>query len=165
MGLLAKPPSCVGCPLAQDMRGYVPDELVDGAEVTIVAQNPGNSEESGQKVVGYEGGRAVVEPHPHAPLIGATGYLMEKDYFPLAGLERGKVSLANVLRCRWIHNGRRTNNLPTGKVLEQAMAHCSVHDNIPSSTRLIIAMGALSWKKFGGPGTVSSWRGFLKPHD
>lgn len=169
--MLPKPHECRECPLWGDGEGFVPDEIVD-APVLILAQNPGADEEAGMKVTGHEyAGRRrvpVKEPYPRgpAPLIGETGYQMEQDYFPVAGLERGSVSLANVLKCRQLVTDarglkKRTNDLPTGKILAQAVAHCTMaHLRVPESTTLIVAMGALSAKFLGCPGSVSAWRGF-----
>ena len=119
------------------------------------------------RVVGHEyAGRRRVpmkEPNPRgpAPLIGETGFQMAQDFFPLAGLERGKVSLANVLKCRQIVAGKRTNDLPTGKRLAQAVSHCTAaHLRIPPGTQLIVAMGALAAEWTGCPGSVHLWRGF-----
>jgi len=162
--------ACKGCPLYGDAQGFVPDELREDARVLILAQNPGADEEAGQRIVGYEyAGRRRVpikEPNPTgpAPLIGATGYDMEHEYFPHAGLERGAVSLANVLKCRQVVAGKRTNDLPTGKLLAQAVAHCTTaHLRIPPRTKLIVAMGGLAAKVTGCPGGISAWRGFTYP--
>ena len=150
-----------------DGQGFVPDELVDTARVLILAQAPGADEEAGQRVAGHEyaGRRRVpvkeLNPQGPAPLIGETGFQMVQDFFPLAGLERGKVSLANVLKCRQIVAGKRTNDLPTGKTLGLAVAHCTAaHLSIPSRTQLIVAMGALAAEWTGCPGSVHLWRGF-----
>lgn len=162
--MLPKPSACQGCPLYGDGKGFVPDERYD-APVTILAQNPGADEERGQRVTGYSGRVALYEPNQRgpAPLIGKTGYDMERTYFPIAKLERGKVSICNVLKCR-VQIPRRTNDLPTGKVLDAALDHCtSAHLRIPPSTRLVVAMGALAWRAMGGPGTITDWRGYLKP--
>ena len=164
--MLSKPSSCKGCPLYGDGKGFVPDEPTDGAEVLVLAQNPGANEESGERIVGYEysGRRRVplTEPCQPAPLLGATGYEMERNYFPQAGLRRGEnVSLANVLKCRLIVNGKRTNDLPKGKVLTAAVEHCTRnHLKIPPSTKLVVAMGALSAAFTGCPGSIHDWRGF-----
>ena len=89
---------------------------------------------------------------------------MEHEYFPHAGLERETVSLANVLKCRQIVAGKRTNDLPTGKVLTQAVAHCTTaHLRIPHGTKLIVAMGGLAAKVTGCPGGGSAWRGVTYP--
>ena len=162
--MLAKPDTCTGCPLWGDGRGFVPDEYIPGAEVLVLAQNPGGDEERGERVVSYAGGKPVYESHPSAPLIGKTGYELSQTYLPIAGLQRGvNVSLANVLKCRLIKNGRRTNDLPTGAVLDQAVVHCTgAHLRIPVGTRLVVAMGALAWKTLGGLGSISDWRGHLK---
>jgi uracil-DNA glycosylase len=162
--MLEKPAGCLGCPLYGDGRGFVPDELVPGAAVLILAQNPGGDEERGERVVGYSGGRPVYETDRPRPLIGKTGYELTTTYLPIAGLTRGKdVSLANVLKCRAVKNGRRGNDLPTGHTLEAAVLQCtSAHLRIPVGTRLVVAMGALAWKALGGVGSISDWRGFLK---
>jgi uracil-DNA glycosylase len=98
------------------------------------------------------------------PLIGPTGFDLETRFLPEAGLVREQVSMHNVLKCRWAKNGRRTNELPGGKVLSQAVAHCmGAHYQLPPTVDLVIAMGGVSWKALGGPGTVTDWRGFLKP--
>jgi uracil-DNA glycosylase len=165
--VLTKPESCKGCPLYQDGKGFVPDRIVDGTEVLILAQNPGAHEESGEQVVGhtYVGRKRVpvVQPNPDgpAPLIGQTGHDMTTEYLPLTGLSREAVSTANVLKCRLIVNGKRTNDLPTGRTLTDAVDHCTrAHLKIPPTIRFVVAMGALATKFTGCPGSVSSWRGF-----
>lgn len=162
--MLAKPAACVGCPLYGDGKGFVPDELVPGAEVLVLAQNPGGDEEKGDRVVGYAGGRPIYQTDTPRPLIGKTGYELTTTYLPIAGLTRGKdVSLANVLKCRAVKNGRRTNDLPAPSVVDVAVAHCTgAHLSIPKSVRLVIAMGALAWQALGGSGSITEWRGFLK---
>ena len=166
--MLPKPAACRGCGLYGDSQGFVPDRLVPDAEVLILGQNPGADEEQGERVVGivYSGRRrvAVKEPNPDgpAPLIGMTGYDMERTFFPLAGLTREGTSLANVLKCRQIVGGRRTNDLPKGKILQEAVTHCTAaYLRIPPTTRLVVAMGALAASYLGCPGSVSAWRGFL----
>ena len=163
-----KPDACQGCVLWGDGQGFVPDAPVEEAQVLVLAQNPGDFEEQGKRIVGYEyAGRRrvpVTEPCSPQPLIGPTGYDMEHDFFPLAGLARGKVSLANVLKCRQIIGGKRTNDLPTGKTLGHAVAHCTAaHLRIPPRTQLIVAMGALAAEWTGCPGSVHLWRGFCFP--
>jgi len=130
----------------QSGNGFVPDELVAGAEVFVLGQNPGEEEEAQGK-----------------PFVGKTGRVMMNTYFPAAGLIRGEnVSIGNVLRCRW----QGTNNLPIGKTLNQAIKHCTLnHLSIPQSTRLIVAQGALALKAVA-PGqtySIQDWRGFLIP--
>ena len=145
--------------------GFVPDELVEGTEVMVVAQAPGEYEERGERVVGFEwaGRRRVplTEPAGPAPLIGPTGWEMAQTYFPLAQLERGRnVSLANVLKCRHIKGGTRTNDLPTGTTRSMAVEHCTTHHfHRPSSVEVVVAMGALAAQWLGCPGKVSEWRG------
>lgn len=148
-----------------DGRGFVPDALVEGAPVLILAQGPGADEERGQRVVGWVTGRPVYETCAPQPLIGRTGAEMERVYFPLAQLERGRnVSLANVLKCR-VQDPRRTNDLPSGPTLTAALSHCTrAHLHLPVGVRLVVAMGALAWRALAGPGSITDWRGFLHPN-
>ena len=143
--MLPKPDGCRGCPL-DGPGSFVPDEIVD-SPVFVLGQNPGADEE--------RAGR---------PFVGRSGQELDNKYLPLAGLERGRVSLGNVLRCRW----KGTNDLPTGVVLRDAVRHCTdAHLRIPPATQLVIAHGALAWKllngKLGEERSISEWRGFLKP--
>jgi uracil-DNA glycosylase len=141
--------------------GWVPDELVEGARVLILAQNPGADEVKGQRVTGYQGPHPVYEPCAPAPLIGKTGYMMEREFFPLAQLERGvNVSLANILKCRLAGS----NDMPTGRVLEQAVKHCTdAYLRIPESVELVVAMGHYAAQFRGCVGSVTKWRGYLVP--
>ena len=128
----------------QTGQGWVPDEIVPGAEVFVLGQNPGEAEE--------DEGR---------PFVGATGRAMIARYFPEAGLERGvNVSIGNVLRSRWNH----ANELPPERILGLAMKHCmEAHFMPPSMTRLVVAQGALAWRAMGQNTRVTEWRGFLAP--
>jgi DNA polymerase len=141
-----KPSSCEGCPLYQSGEGFVPDEVVEGAEVFVLAQNPGSDEEKQGK-----------------PMVGKTGQAMEAKYFPVAGLRRGEnVSIGNTIRCRW----KDSNNLPVGRMLANAVEHCTrAHLKIPASTKLVVAQGALAAKLVSGDPNLSieKWRGFLIP--
>lgn len=146
---MRKPDSCLGCPLYDDGQGFVPDEIVPGAPVDVWLQNPGETEER----------KAV-------PAVGSTGDDLNDKFLPVAGLTRGQdVSVRNVLRCRWRHpgTGKKVNLLPTGKTLQAAIAHCRVHDT-DNGAETAVACGALAWKAFSGPGTVTEWRGFPKPN-
>ena len=145
---MKKPEKCKGCPLYQDGEGFVPDEVVEGALVFVLGQNPGEEEEREGK-----------------PFVGKTGQVMMSRYFPAAGLIRGEnVSIGNVLRCRW----KRSNNLPTGRTLYEAVERCNgVYLHIAPGTKLIVAQGALAVKFLAQDQTLSieKWRGFLLPNE
>lgn len=73
------------------------------------------------------------------------------------------VNVRNVLRCRYtLPSGEKTNKLPGGKALQTAVQHCRVHD-APTNASASVACGALAWKMFDGPGSVTEWRGFPHP--
>ena len=177
---MKKPPGCHGCPFYQDGEGFVPDEYVEGATTLVMGQNPGADEEAGRKVtnLAWQGRRRVptTEPHPPAPYLGTTGYDMERQYFPLAGLVRGEnVSLANPIRCRW----QGKNELPPvgTPLIRQVVEHCQqAHFRPPSSTKLIIAEGTHALYACtgedgaGSPGHrvsmgIDGWRGWVLPYN
>ena len=148
-------PGCRGCPLFGDgSQGFVPDELIENAPVLVMGQNPGEEEEAFGK-----------------PFVGKTGQAMERTYFKLAGLERGKVSIGNALRCRW----QDSNELPplvqpksaaAGKrgQAEEALLHCqNAHGHIPSGTKLIVSQGEYALWSVSRQRSVTTWRGWLVP--
>lgn len=148
-------PGCQGCPLfGNGSQGYVPDELIEGAPVLILGQNPGEEEE--------QAGR---------PFVGKTGRTMETSYFKLAGLQRGQVSIGNTIRCRW----QDSNELPPlatvkqdGSIVEglaeAAIRHCdNAHGHVPSGTRLIVTQGEYALWCATDLRSVTSWRGWLVP--
>lgn len=170
MPCLAKPQTCKSCPLYGDGQGFVPDRLVEGAEVLYLAQNPGADEEAGRRLVAYHGKKdRVYEEVPPQPLIGPTGYTLEHDLLPFAKLRPSQVSYANVLRCRDGHVGKdgrwkKTNEMPKGTRLQEAVACCAQYLSVPSSTKLIVAAGTYSWEWTQGKGhPLKKWRGYCGP--
>ena len=145
--MILKGSGCIGCPLHTRGAMMVPDEMIEGAKVCIVGQNPGAEEEAQGK-----------------PFIGQTGKLLMGTYMPIAGLERGKVSLANVIRCRV--DG--SNELPALKtkdrLAEQAIEHCQrAYFRPPESTRLIVVQGNYALYGLTGELRSTAWRGWLLP--
>ncbi len=147
--MTTKPDSCNGCPLYGDGRGYVGDELREGAAVFIVGQNPGADEEAESR-----------------PFVGKTGRSMEK-FLRDAGLTRDDVSVGNAIRCRW----RGTNELPpiTQTITKDALKHCwAAHGRIPDGTRLIISQGdyaavTLTGETVATGDKSTGYRGYLRP--
>lgn len=146
--MLDKPDGCLPCPLYGDGRGFVPGHFPEGAELMVLGQNPGAEEEN-------EG----------IPLIGATGRTLENDYLPLAGSDPREIAKDNVLRCRWRKPGthKNTNELPTGRILDQAIQCCAQYDYIPDTVELVVVMGVLALRKVSPKLTQHEWRGFLIP--
>ena len=166
--MLSKPEACRGCPFYGDGLGWVPAEINPGSRVLMVAQNPGDMEERGEKVIGYQGKLAITEPHPPAPLIGPTGFYQDREYLPIAGMTRQDASYDNAIRCRPDH----TNNLPplTNPQMREALRHCSdAYYEMPSDTELIVAQGeyamyALTQQGMEKGHKISDWRGYILPH-
>jgi uracil-DNA glycosylase family 4 len=146
-----KPESCKGCPFYQDGNGFVPDELRETA-VMIYGQNPGREEEEQAK-----------------PFVGKTGALMEKDFFPIAGLTRDTVSLGNAIRCRV----GQSNEVPPidHTATRDALAHChTAHFKLPEKTKLIVSQGEYALYALTQEGAakfhkVSDWRGYVLPFE
>jgi len=157
-----KPDSCHGCPLYGDGKGFVPDTLNEQAEVMVMAQNPGEDEELGRRVTGYQYGQATYEETTPRPLIGKTGYAWETQYLPSSGRDRQEVSCGNVLKCRYKHH----NDLPplASPIVKQALQHCkTAHFKLPPKTKLIVAMGEYALFSLTGESNVSAWRGYMLP--
>ncbi len=144
--MLKKPDECQTCVLFGDGVGFCPDDPDTGQEVVVLGQAPG-AEEEAQGI----------------PFVGKTGEMLLNEFFPRAGLVRGvNARCANVIKCRGIKDGKRTNNLPPDRLLRQAMDHCTRAHLKLGAPMVVVACGALSWKAMGGEGTISEWRGFLK---
>lgn len=164
---LKKPAACEGCPLYQDGYGFVPDRYVN-SEVMILAQNPGADEEAGERLVGRNGDAKILEPAPHQPLIGDTGYHLDRTWLPRAGLTRDEVSLTNAVRCRW----KGTNELPplSSALGREIVQTCMTrHFKPPAETRVVMAMGDVAlyaatgvnvWKEYS---KIGDWRGWVLP--
>lgn len=181
--MIAKPSTCRGCPLYGDGKGFVPDLIVPGAKLTILAMSPGKHDEKGQRMIGYDAKHPLYEQVEPQPLIGVTGYQLRETYLPLTGEK--EASLCHVLKCRYQVNGKRVDFLPKGETLKSAMSHCTTaHLNIPAMTNLVVTMGGPAFeytqptlskthrasskpsmkegeKVTGGP--IEKWRGFLGP--
>ncbi len=125
----------------QTGRGWVPDEIIPGAPVLTLFQNPGAEEE-------IEG----------RPTVGKTGQWVARHLHPPAGLTRGvNVNIANVLKCRW----RGGNSLPPEPVLTQALEHCtSAYLRVPEGVEVVVACGELAHRYVGARvvGMVHVWR-------
>ena len=143
--MLPKPKSCEGCPAYGDGRGFVPDELVEGAPLLLMFQNPGDAEEEQGK-----------------PLVGRTGQMMERSFFPLINVQRGEVSLGNAFRCRWQH----TNKMPPPDKLRPTLEHCTrAHHRVPSGTQAVLASGEVAAQAMTGlTADFSGWRGYALPY-
>lgn len=167
--LLTKPDTCVGCPLYGDGKGFVPDKIVPRSKLVVLSQNPGEDEEKGRRLTGYVTAPPrrqvpVYETCEHQPLVGKTGWEWERSYLPQTGLDRSEVSLANVLKCRWQHNGKRTNDLPDGAIYKQAVEHCTrSHLRLPASTDVVVAHGAAALDVTHPGFKITEWRGFRLP--
>lgn len=177
MSLLPKPDSCRGCPGYQTGVGFVPDEIREQAPVLLMAQNPGQSEERGQRITGWSRGAPLMESCAPGPMLGPTGYQLNTRHLPQAGLTREDCSLGNVLRCRW----KNSNDMPPPTIAREMISHCQrVHGRIPEGTKLVVALGGpAAWALTGkcslsekehddtrsdeSGNTLTQWRGYLAP--
>lgn len=176
--MLPKGPGCRGCPAESWGPYFVPDEVNPDAQVIVVAQNPGDSEERGQKFAGWGGGGERWQGHPPTPLIGKSGWELDETYLPLAGLDRETVECRNVLRCRY----RGSNELPplVGNTVRDAIRHCQrAYWREPVPGQRLVGLGAYAlWAltgEFGAEGAeedddaranrgIDGWRGWTLPY-
>lgn len=125
----------------------MPDEVNASAPLTIIAQNPGQNEE--------EQGR---------PLAGWSGQTVEMSLGKY-GIKRSDCTLANVLKCRWQHK----DALPGGKLLSQAVEHCTRAYLFPMlktvKSNLTVLMGDLALNRLTGKVGIESWRGSVFMQD
>lgn len=130
-----KPDTCETCPFFADGEGFVPDTIVDRAEVAIVDGTPSAEDVKNEEAWSGYGSRDV-----------------EKRFFGRAGLERGAVSVMHVIRCRG------PMSRPT--IVADAAQHCRVHDVRMSDVRLVVYVGDVALRYAGGiDGTCEDWRG------
>jgi len=85
---------------------------------------------------------------------------MNETFLPAAGLQRSEVSVGNVLRCRW----QKDNKLPPEGILKVAIEQCRQYLDIPETTELIVAQGALAWRALNQVGSITEWRGYVGPN-
>ena len=163
MSRVLKGLGCGGCPFEHASKWMVPDEVVEETTVFALAQNPGANEEAGKKIVGWQGSQPLEEDSPPRPFLGKGGWDLDRYFLPMAGLERGQISLGHTIRCRL----GATNDLhvkPT--VLAATAAHCErAYLRIPNATRLIVSVGATAWNHTQGRSDlgVYDWRGHVGP--
>lgn len=172
-----KPEACRGCPFYSKSKYYVPDMLVPGATIILLAQNPGVNEENGHLLLerNWVASKPVdiTQDVPPQPLIGATGKLLNEKFLPLSGLTRKQVSVGNMIRCRPGHGldmasdelPKLTNkmNLATSQAeVVKAIRHCkAAHFILPSSVKTIIAMGNYAFYGLTGHMDIINWRGYV----
>ncbi len=176
--MIPKPPACIGCPAYTWGPSYVPDEEDHSQHVIVLAQNPGESEEKGRRFLGWSGaGGEKWAPGTPRPLIGKSGYDMERHFLPLSGLTRDDVRCGNVIRCRW----KGGNTLPplTQSSVRGAIRHCQQAHFIPPQVgQTVVVLGAYAlWAmtgEFGAEGSdedddsrasrsLDGWRGWVVP--
>src|SRR5438132_4696208 len=102
--MIPKPSACIGCPFYDKGDYFTPDTMIPNSKVLFIAQNPGDNEETGRKLVkrhwqGSQHFDETVQVTPQ-PLIGVTGQMFNNRFLPLSGLKRDEISVANVIRCR-----------------------------------------------------------------
>lgn len=168
--MVPKPETCRPCPLYGDGWGFVKDLHPPGAEMAILAQNPGDNEERGVEVIQYVGKNKVTQHVDPQPLIGATGFAWKRDFLPKARLDT-PVALLNVLKCRVqlkstdkAGRPKRTNDMPKGKVLKEAVKWCSQYLHLDETVTKVVTHGTYALNVTQGrPMRLKEWRGYETP--
>ncbi len=183
-----KPEGCKGCPFYAKSKYITPDAFIPDAEILILAQAPGEHEEQGRAIKGYDyyGGKRVeqVEHVRPQPLIGAAGNKLREEFWPLTKVPYNTVSRGNVIKCRPYGKndlpniaGNKPVNDITVKELKAAVAHCTNHYlRIPASVKHVLVMGEialyaltgeqlLNYKKHSEDehkkSSITEWRGWV----
>lgn len=130
-----KPNTCIGCPLYESGKGFVPDETVPDPEIVIVAEAPGKT-----------------EIHEGKPLVGSSGFVLRNwgmKVVPLIQLayEKKKVSLCNILKC--LPPEVQGRPYPTGETRQLAEKHCSQYLQI-GNPKIVILCGEIPQRYFFG---------------
>lgn len=183
--MILKGPGCSGCPAEHRGRFMVPDDHKPNAKVRICAQNPGEDEVLGRHFVRYykgeEGLGDIYEEDVPRPMIGKSGYALDKTFLPLAGLTRDDVECCNVVRCRL----GNSNDLPplTTTMARTMVEHCQrAYWKEPADGTTLVALGAYAlWALTGeyegddddadsaeddlrASKSIDGWRGWLLPY-
>lgn len=122
--MLEKPPSCVGCPLHEKGRGFVPDSIVENPDYVFIGEAPGENEiEQGKPFVGQAG--AVLKNW----LIWTIPELR-------LAYEKKKISICNTLRC--LPPEIQGRAYPRGAEKEASEQHCSQYNNLGSAKTVVL---------------------------
>ena len=78
--------ACTGCALAQTRTNVVFGDGATDAEILLIGEGPGQSEDE-----------------QGVPFVGRAGQLLD-DMLEIIGLDRSKVYIANIVKCRPPHN-------------------------------------------------------------
>jgi uracil-DNA glycosylase family 4 len=123
--MISRPDSCKGCPLHEtSVPGFVPDTIAEHAEYVYFGEAPGKDEITQGK-----------------PFVGRAGFVL-KNWLTKAvptlqiALEKGRVTIANTLRCLPPeHQGRA---YPRGEEKEVAERTCRQYDNLGAAHTIIL---------------------------
>src|SRR5689334_18200789 len=101
---ILKPEPCIGCPFYSMSSYFNPDTIIPESQILLLAQNPGEHEENGIRIIKSEwqyGKKVDIEEKVRPqPLIGATGKWLQEEFWPLTHIPYDIVSKANVIKCR-----------------------------------------------------------------
>ena len=140
-------PQCKGCPLETIGKGFVPGHGPADATVAIIGSVPDEADVTS----GY-------------PLTGTTWATLVRDFLPFSGIDTEEIYRDHVIRCRpakaMKSGAQRASVIPQGKLLADAIAHCSQYDTYLATITLLIPLGKAALTKFSTE-SFESRRGHL----
>ena len=139
--LVAKPPTCLGCPLHTEGEGFMEASL---------ATNP-----YGVALVGEALGEDEAEQGK--PFVGRAGFKLTQ-LIGWAGLDRGRFDIWNTVWCR------PPGNLLEGQPYEHgSISHCRVHhwNWLIARNRVVVPMGNVALGAFTGRKGILAARGYV----
>ena len=131
----SKPEGCVGCPLYDKGKGFVPDKLARHPKYVLIGEAPGKNE--------------IVEGEP---FIGKAGFVLKQwliRQVPLlqVAMDRDEVTLANTLRC--LPPEVQGRPYPKGQERLDAESRCRQYDNFGDAHTILLFGEAPQRVQFG----------------
>lgn len=129
----SKPSTCVGCPIYDTGKGFVPDEVVPKAELVFVSDAPDKA-----------------EIHQGKLGVGSGGFVLKAwglRVVPTLQLlhEKKKVAFCNVLKC--LPPEQQGKNYPSGDTKARAEAHCAQYMDL-GKPKTVVLLGAEAQRRF-----------------
>ena len=132
---MQKPNSCSGCPLFEKGKGFVPDAIAPHPDYVLCGEAPGKTEVAESK-----------------PFIGQAGHVLKNWLIHAVpelkvAMERGKVTLANTLRC--LPPEIQGRPYPRGEEKDRAEAQCRAYDDYGEAHTVVLFGESPQRKWFG----------------
>lgn len=122
-----KPDGCLGCPLYEKGKGFVPDKIAPKALYIFCGEAPGTNEVTQRE-----------------PFVGRAGHVLKQWLMHVVpeirlAWEKGQVTLSNTLRC--LPPEIQGRPYPKGEEKELAEQHCRQYDHFGDKAETMVLFG------------------------